>query len=68
MLGIEQVLIFNFKKYVQFDVKNPCKMLHVVHHHCSNVRNKTERRIQGSRVDNYLHLKRELSWAPFSGL
>ena len=68
MLGIEQVLIFNFKKHVQFNIKNPCKILHVVHHHCSNLRNRTERRIQGFRVDRYLHLERQLSWAAFSGL
>ena len=69
MMGIEQVLIFHFRKYVKFDVKNPCKILHVVHHHCSNVRNQTERLIQGSRVDRYLHLKRgRQNQAPFSGL
>jgi len=68
MLGIEQVLIYNFKKYVQFNIKNPCNILHIIHHHCSNLRNRTERRIQGRRVDRYLHLERQTSWAAFSGL
>ena len=68
MLGIEQVLMFNFKKYVQFNVKNPCKILHVVHNHCSNVRDETERTIQGQRADRYLQLRRQPSWTAFSGL
>ena len=68
MMGIEQVLIHNLKKYVQFTVKNPCKILHIVHHHCSKVRNKTERRIQGQRVDRYLHLNKTTGWAIFSSL
>ena len=68
MMGIEQVLIFKFKKYLQFNVKNPCKILHVVHNHCSNVRNKTERSIHGHRVDSYLHIKRYQGWTAFSSL
>ena len=68
MMGIEQVLIHNLKKYVQFTVKNPCKILHIVHHHCSNVRNKIERHIQGQRVDRYLHLNETTGWAIFSNL
>ena len=57
ILGIEQVLMFNFKKYVQFNVKNPCKILHVVHHHCSNERNETERTINGHGLDRYVNIK-----------
>ena len=69
--GIEQVLIYYFKKYVQFDIKNPCKILYIVHHHCSKERNETERSIQGQRVDDYLHIneiKSKLKLSPFSGL
>ena len=69
--GIEQVLIYYFKKYVQFNIKNPCKILYIVHHHCSKKRNMSERKIQGQRVDHYLGMKnksRELKVAPFSGL
>ena len=72
LTGIEQVLIFNFKKYVQFDIKNPCKILHVVHHHCSGVRNREERSIQGRRIDHYLNIKKGMPKSsrvsPFSGL
>ena len=68
MMGIEQVLIFNFKKYTQFNLKNPCKILHVVHHHCSQERNKTERHIQRRRLDRYLHIKKKPTWTEFSGL
>ena len=68
IMGIEQVLIFQFKKCVQFKVKNPCKILHVVHHHCSNVRNEEERTIEGRRVSSYLHIKRYEGWATFSSL
>ena len=66
MLDIEPVLIFNFKKYVKFNVKNPCKILHVVHHHCSKERNETERTINGHPVNRYLRMKRQQGWAPFS--
>ena len=68
MMGIEQVLIFNFKKYVQFNVKNPCKILHVVHHHCSNERNETERTIHGHRLNGYLRIRRHQGWTAFSSL
>ena len=68
MMGIEQVLMFNFKRYVQFNVKNPCKILHVVHHHCSNERNETERTVHGQRLHLYLHIKKEQAWTPFSSL
>ena len=67
--GIEQVLIFNFHKHAQFNTKNPCKILHIVHHHCSNVRNKKERNIQGKRIDHYLNITAgKFSASKFSGL
>ncbi|XP_022782596.1 uncharacterized protein LOC111323495 [Stylophora pistillata] len=70
--GIERVLIFNFRKYGGFTVKNPCKILHIVHHHCSRVRNKTERHIQGRRIDRHLNItvgrQGKLVMAKFSGL
>ena len=69
--GIEQVLIYYFKKYVQFDIKNPCKILYIVHHHCSKERNMTDRSIQGQRVDSYLQItkdKRMFRVSLFSGL
>ena len=71
IMGIEQVLIYYFKTYVQFEIKNPCKILHVVHHHCSGLRNKEERSIEGKRVDTYLNIKKEKGMfrlSPFSGL
>ena len=69
--GIEQVLIYYFKKYVQFNIKNPCRILYIVHHHCSEKRNMTERSIQGQRVDSYLHIRKDKTifrLSPFSGL
>ena len=66
--GIENVLMFNFYKYAGFKTKNPCKILHIVHHHCSRVRNWTERFIQGKRIDRYLNITGKFWKAPFSGL
>ena len=67
--GIEQVLMFNFRKYAQFNIKNPCKILHIVHHHCSGVRlNLEERFIQGERIDDHLKIKGKFGLSPFSGL
>ena len=54
--GIEKVLIFYFHKYGRFETKNPCKILHIVHHHCTGLRNKEERSIQGQRIDHYLNI------------
>ena len=56
IVGIERVLIFNFQKYGRFEMKNPCKILHIVHHHCSRARNKEDRSIQGQRIDRYLNI------------
>ena len=70
--GIEQVLIFYFKKYVQFNIKNPCRILYIVHHHCSKERDMADRSFHGQRVDRYLHVKRDRITkpylSPFSGL
>ena len=51
LLGIEQVLIFNFHKHAQFNTKNPCKILHIVHHHCSKLRNSKERKIPSRQTN-----------------
>ena len=66
--GIENVLMFNFHKYARFNTKNPCKILHIVHHHCSGLRNRKERTIQGKRIDHYLNITGKPWKAPFSGL
>ena len=70
--GIERVLIFNLRKYGRFRIKNPCKILHIVHYHCSRKRNKEDRLIQGQRIDHFLNITKEnqgkIVRAPFSGL
>ena len=66
--GIEQVLMFNFHKYAQFTTKNPCKILYIVHHHCSQMRNWRERHIQGKRIDRYLNITGKFGRSGFSGL
>ena len=66
--GIENVLMFNFYKYARFKTKNPCKILRIVHHHCSGIRNWTERFIQGKRIDRHLNIRGKFWKAPFSGL
>ena len=67
--GIEQVLMFNFRKYAQFNIKNPCKILHIVHYHCSGIRDKRERTIQGKRIDHYLNITSgKFRWSPLAGL
>jgi len=72
VFGVEQVLIFNLKTYGNFKMKNPCRILQIVHHHCRRERNKSERYIQGQRVDHYLNLtvqkKGKFIKVPFSGL
>lgn len=59
IVGIERVLIFNFQKYGGFRIKNPCRILHIVHNHCSRIRNKKERSIQGQRIHRYLNITDE---------
>ena len=72
IVGIERLLMLNFRRYGNFTIKNPCKILHIVHHHCSGLRDKKERFVKGQRMDQYLKLSvkvygREIM-APFSGL
>ncbi|XP_068709570.1 uncharacterized protein [Montipora foliosa] len=67
MGGIEQVLMFNLRKYERFTIKNPCRILRIVHHHCSGYRNDHGTTIQGVRVDHYLKISTN-NLAPFSGL
>ncbi|XP_068712173.1 uncharacterized protein [Montipora capricornis] len=67
MDGIEQVLMFNLRKYERFTIKNPCRILRIVHQHCGDFRKYSERTIQGVRVDHYLKISRD-HLAPFSGL
>ena len=72
IVGIEEVLIFYLRKYGKFKIKNPCRILQIVHHHCSRKRSKSERHIQGQRIDRYLDItegkKGKIVKAPFSGL
>ncbi|XP_068746011.1 uncharacterized protein [Montipora capricornis] len=68
MWGIEQVLMFNLRKYERFTIKNPCRILRIVHHHCSGFRSDYgTTTIQGVRVDHYLKISTD-NLAPFSGL
>ncbi|XP_067017801.1 uncharacterized protein [Acropora muricata] len=72
-MGIVQVLIFYFKTSEGFTVKNPCRILKIVHRHCSHTRVKKDRYINGRRVDVILGIRShktpgELCHAPFSGL
>ncbi|XP_044181780.1 uncharacterized protein LOC122962643 isoform X3 [Acropora millepora] len=71
--GIEQVLMFHLRTSGGFTIRNPCKILHVVHHHCSqNTRIPNDRHVNGKRLDKFLGVgisaKRGLVMAPFSGL
>ena len=73
IFSIEKVVIYNLRRYGKFIVRNPCRILHIVHNHCSNLRFKKERFVGGnrSRLHKYLKLDRvplsELT-APFSDL
>lgn len=67
MDGIEQVLMFNLRKYERFTIKNPCRILRIVHQHCGDLRKYSERTVQGVRVDHYLKISKHHK-APFSGL
>lgn len=70
--GIERVMVFNLRKYGRFRIKNPCKILRIVHQHCRRNNNNKERLIQGRRIDHYLNITKEsrgkIVRAPFSGL
>ena len=72
ILGIEQALMIRLRKYEQFTIKNPCKILHIFHHHCSGDRNVDEQNFFPGRKK---HKKRKehselrgVKYAPFSGL
>lgn len=72
-LGIEQVLMFHLRTSGGFIIRNPCKILHIVHHHCSqNTRIKNDRHVNGERLDKFLGVgvdtRGGLVLAPFSGL
>ena len=57
MTGIEQVLMFKFRTYGGYKIRNPCKILHIVHHHCvKSASNKKAVYIQGQRLDDYLNI------------
>ena len=71
--GIEQVLMFHLRKSGGFTIRNPCKILHIVHYHCSQkTRIKSERLVNGIRLDKFLGVgvgtRGSLVKAPFSGL
>ena len=38
ILGAENVLIHHLKHYATFHVRNPCKILRIIHNHCSEYR------------------------------
>ena len=67
LVGIEQVLFPNLRQYGNFNIKNPCKILHIVHNHCGGFRDLTKRYINGVRLDVKLGLCK-IANAPFSGL
>ena len=59
LAGIEQVLMFHLRTEGGFTIKNPCKILHIVHHHCVRWRPAVEgsdHSIGGQRLDNKLGL------------
>ena len=37
LYGIEQVMMFHLRTSGGFTIKNPCKILHIVHYHCLKV-------------------------------
>ena len=73
--GIEQVLFFNLCKFGNFTIKNPCKIIYIVHNHCSVYRDHKKRFPNDIRMDYKLGLRKselvDEDWkvkAPFSGL
>ena len=73
LYGIEQVMMFNLRTYGGYEIKNPCRILHIIHHHC--VKSGTENRgslFQGQRIDRYTKLSFRYQGAkvraPFSDL
>ena len=43
--GIENIMITIFRKYLRYEVINPCFVLYVYHVHCANVHSKRRQRI-----------------------
>lgn len=70
IVGVEKFVIFNLRKTGGFKVKNPCRILYIFHNHCTQLRHRELRLVQGKRL-NILYLstipRRETN-APFSGL
>ena len=57
LYGIEQVMMFNLRTYGGYKIKNPCKILHIIHHHCVKSGTDTGNGFfQGQRLDDYLKL------------
>lgn len=64
--GSENALIYMLEKHGQFRFKNPCSILHVIHHHCSTYRNLKYAYVEGKKLYRYFGVPAGL--APFSGL
>ena len=72
--GIEQVMMYNVRTYGGYKIKNPCKILQIIHHHC--VKSETDSRnslfLNDERIDDYLNLsvghQGDKVLAPFSCL
>ena len=58
LYGIENVIIYYFREYGGYTIKNPCRILHIVHYHC--IKSKESRNdgfFRGKqKIDQYLHL------------
>lgn len=68
--GVEQLLMTAFRIYGNYQIRNPCKILHIVHNHCSHHRFPKLYHIEKKRIDVYAGLKRKqpMGRAPFSDL
>ena len=71
--GIEQVLMFHLRTSGGFTIKNPCKILHIVHYHCFRTPELGNNQlVGGQRIDDKLGLgvgsKGDLVLAGFSDL
>lgn len=73
MESIEQVIIYNLRKYGNFMFKNPCKILYIFHNHCTGYRIANERFVGKKKILLYKYLKMgniklTKMKVPFSGL
>ena len=66
--GLETVLIFNLREYGGFTVRNPCKILRILHNHCSNIRKPEDRYINGKSADQVAKVGLSHGMALFSDL